>query len=162
MRTISDQCQLTSPNHHTDISIDAISSQPPTSPSRSYLTIKGHRLETPIEGALMESVFQVGNRYLVFLTEGVLHEDTLWVHLIDENHQVIDKLWFFGMYSTGVLSNIRIESENIMTFSFFDGDRWKLTVHQEKKRQIPWIIKKYCVHRDFSFSCYMTLKRVPS
>ncbi len=144
--------------YQTDISIKEIPNPSSTEPLYNYLTINGHRVETPIEGALLQATLQVGDRYLVFVTDGVPHEDGLWVYLIDEHYQVIDKIWFFVMYSSGVFSDMQIKSHDTVTFSFFKDDRWQLTVHQDKKRQIPWVWKQFCAHRKLSFSSYLHLR----
>ena len=155
MRIISDKKRAM---RQSKMSIEEIPNPSSTEPLFSYLTINGHRLETPIEGVMLKTTFQVGHRYLAFITDGILHEDTLWVYLIDEHYQVIDKIWFFAMYSTGTLTDMQIQSHDTVTFSFFKDDRWQLTVHQNKKRQFPWVWKQFCAHREFSFFCYLTLK----
>ncbi len=167
MKILSDQYRLQNAMRQTDVFLDhtpkawaltALTDS--TMPTHSHLTIHGHQIDTPIAGILLLAAFQVNRRYLVFVADGIPHEETLRVYLIDENYQVIDKLWLSAIYSTGELTDVEIESQHTLTFSFFHEDRWRLTVHQEKKRIIPILGQPTGLHRDFSFSSYLSVKRI--
>ena len=157
MRIMSDQCRLEDSTSYEETLLEDGSLV--TSPSHRILTISGHRLNTPIPGQHLEAVIAVDQRYLVFVAEGFPFEETLWVYLIDESFEMMDQATLFAIYSPGEFRDLQLESSDTLSFSFFYEDRWRLTVHQEKKRHIPLFGQPFPVYRQCRFFRYLTLRR---
>lgn len=88
----------------------------------------GAKIELP--GKILEAQYQIGDDFLVLLTEGNPYEEGLYIYFLNKHLEQLDSLELSAMYATGVLTDISISSLYEISFSFFDSDeRWVLRVH---------------------------------
>lgn len=79
-----------------------------------------------IDGVVLEKQFSVEEKYLLFLTEGCPYEEGLHIYLLNHEFQIIDGIELSGAYATGILKDLFVEDDTIVTFTFFGTDRWRL------------------------------------
>lgn len=84
----------------------------------SFATIAGRTSEEPLEGTVLEACIQHGNRYLLFLTDDIPFEDSLHIHLLDEDLNRIDTVTLGAPYTTGHFRNLKCDDFGGLTFEF--------------------------------------------
>jgi hypothetical protein len=105
----------------------------------SYATIDGRTSGEPLEGIVLEACVQHGNQYLLFLTDNIPFEDSLHIHLLDENLNRIDSATLGGAYTTGHFRNPTCEDSGKTTFEFFEDCVWELSVLANRRLRLPFV-----------------------
>jgi len=105
----------------------------------SFVKIGGRSSQTPLEGAVLEACVQQSGQYLVFLTDDIPYEDSLHIHLLDCNLSIQDSVTLGTAYTTGSFRNLDLAEDGSITFEFFGGNAWKVSVLSEKRLRIPYI-----------------------
>jgi hypothetical protein len=100
---------------------------------RSELLWQGRRIGVMVDGVRLEKQFEVGLRYLVFLTEDCPYEEGLHIYLLDAERRPLDGLELSFPYTMGILGAVQPQGETALTFSFFGGDCWRLQVRDRPK-----------------------------
>lgn len=106
---------------------------------KSFATIAGRTSEEPLEGIVLEACIQHGNQYLLFLTDDIPFEDSLHIHLLDEDLNRVDTATLGAPYSTGHFRNLTCEVSGEITFEFFGDCVWEVSVLPEKRLRLPFI-----------------------
>ena len=104
-----------------------------------------------IRGAILESVIQCGEYFLVFMTDDVPYEDTLSIFLLDTQLNILDSATIGGMYLTGSLSNIKLIPPNHINFNYIDGCDCLIDILPAPKFHIPFLSPFNAVKRPFRF-----------
>ncbi|WBU40380.1 MULTISPECIES: hypothetical protein [Marinobacter] len=104
----------------------------------SFATIAGRTSEEAREGTVLEACIQHGNRYLLFLTDDIPFEDSLHIHLLDEDLDRIDTVTLGAPYTTGHFRNLKCEDSSGITFEFFGDCVWKIVVLPKKRLRLPF------------------------
>ncbi|WP_227510310.1 hypothetical protein [Marinobacter excellens] len=105
----------------------------------SFATIAGRTSEEPLEGTVLEACIQHGNRYLLFLTDGIPFEDSLHIHLLDEDLDRIDTVTLGAPYTTGHFRNLKCEDFSGITFEFFGDCVWEIVISPKKRLRLPFV-----------------------
>lgn len=105
----------------------------------SFATIAGRTSEEPLEGIVLEACVQYGNQYLLFLTDDIPFEDSLHIHLLDEDLNRIDAATLGAPYTTGHFRNLNCEESGEVTFEFFGDCVWEVQVLPKKRLQLPFL-----------------------
>lgn len=105
----------------------------------SFVTISGRTSEEPLEGTVLEACVQHGNQYLLFLTDDIPFEDSLHIHLLDENFNKIDTVTLGAPYTTGHFRNLICEDSSRITFEFFGDCVWEVSVSPKKRLRLPFV-----------------------
>lgn len=88
-------------------------------------------------GAVLEAQYTVGDKHLLFITEGTPYEEALHIVLLDSSLQVQDSLELSADYSSGMLRNLSVHQSDEIRFSFFDDEEtWLVKVSQKPHRQL--------------------------
>lgn len=120
--------------------------------STSELAVQGRRAPQPLAGAVLEAAFDAdGRRYLVFTSDDIPYEDSLHVHLLDEQLQLLDSASLSAMYSTGAFQLIGAEPPNAVRFRFFGDTDWTVELLDSAAMRWPVISEPRGVHRKFGF-----------
>lgn len=107
--------------------------------AKSLVTIAGHTSVEPLEGVVLEACVQHGHQYLLFLTDDIPFEDSLHIHLLDDELRTIDSLALGAAYTTGHFRNLKCDEAGGITFEFFGDQVWELSVLPERRLRIPLI-----------------------
>ncbi len=105
----------------------------------SFATIAGRTSQEPLEGTVLEACVQHGNQYLLFLTDDIPFEDSLHIHLLDEDLNRIDTVTLGAPYTTGHFRNLKCEDSGGITFEFFGDCVWEIVVLPKKRLRLPLI-----------------------
>jgi hypothetical protein len=105
----------------------------------SFATIAGRTCEEPLEGTVLEACIQHDNRYLLFLTDDTPFEDSLHIHLLDEDLNRIDTVTLGAPYTTGHFRNLKCEDSSGITFEFFGDCVWEIVVLPKKRLRLPFV-----------------------
>lgn len=105
----------------------------------SFVNNGGRTSQEPLEGVVLEACVQQGERYLVFLTDDIPYGDCLRIHLLDRNLSRQDSVTLGAAYTTGNFRNLDLEEEGSLTFEFFGGNAWRVSVLSEQRLRIPYL-----------------------
>ncbi|TGN40325.1 hypothetical protein [Marinobacter confluentis] len=105
----------------------------------SFVTIAGKTSEEPLEGTVLEACVQLGNQYLLFLTDDIPFEDSLHIHLLDEDLERVDTATLGAPYTTGHFRNLNCVGSAGITFEFFGDCVWEISVSPKKRLRLPFI-----------------------
>ncbi|PAV24448.1 hypothetical protein CF392_16230 [Tamilnaduibacter salinus] len=96
-------------------------------------------MSTPLQGTVLEACIQTKDQYIVFLTDDILNEDFLNIHLLNTNFEKIDSVTIGSAYSTGSFRNLSIDRNDQITFSFFNNKTWSIRVLEKPKIKVPFL-----------------------
>ena len=127
--------------------------QPPSNEAipRSAVLIKGLPTGKVVDGAVLEAAVEWVNLTIAFLTDDILHENSLRIYLFDAELAVIDSATLGAMYSTGAFSDLVMLGHDALSFSFFGGITWKLKLLRAPQFAVPFFSNPTGVSRPFGF-----------
>jgi hypothetical protein len=96
--------------------------------SLSGLLFDGRPVGTAIRGSVLEAQFALDHGYLLLSTEDTPYEESLWITLLDRRFGIRDQMMLCAPYSPGILRGARIVADDLLEFSFFGEDRWRLKI----------------------------------
>lgn len=105
----------------------------------SFVTIAGQTSPEPLEGKILEACVQQGKQYLLFLTDDIPHEDSLHIHLLDNDLNRMDTATLGALYTTGNFRNLTCENSGSITFEFFGDGVWEVSVLPNSRLRLPLI-----------------------
>lgn len=105
-----------------------------------------------VSGAILEAAVQWREWYLLFLTDDCPFEDSLNIHLLDEQFNALDSVAMFWMYSTGVFKSLKLIQPNIVQFRFFGDSIWRVELLQKPTFRFPYFSEPLGVWRSLGFS----------
>ncbi|MGF1723098.1 hypothetical protein [Photobacterium nomapromontoriensis] len=129
---------------------------------QSEVYICGKKVKEKLDGVILEDCYQYNDRYLLFLTNDIPHEDRLSMYYLDHELNVLDMASIGHAYTTGVFRKQVVVADNIITFHFFGNTKWVLTLLTDSKKRIPFFSDPKGVTRKFSWSCYFLLGGNPN
>ena len=100
---------------------------------RSELVWKGTLPGLIVDGVWLEKQYKVTPGYLLLLTDDCPFEERLSIYLLSEDMRVLDSMELSLIYHMGILRDIKIESSNELTFTFFGEDCWRLGVRRSPR-----------------------------
>jgi len=102
-----------------------------------------------VSGKVLEAQYQIGENFLVLVTEGNPFEEALYIYYLSNTLDLIDSLELSAMYSEGMLRNVSLSDSGDIMFSFFDNsEQWVLKVYSHPK--YAFFNNKYPVKRKTS------------
>lgn len=128
---------------------------------RSELILYGETTEKIVEGAVLEAAVCWKGHFLIFLTDDIIHEDTLRIYLLDPKLDIVDAARLGAMYSTGAFTGLELVEPNIIHFDFFGATTWTLELLDEQSFAVPMVSDPRGVTRPFKLSCRFKLHGAP-
>jgi hypothetical protein len=116
---------------------------------RSEIMIDGRPTGKVLDGAILEMAVQCDGFRLAFLTDDILHEETLRIYLLDANLNVIDWARLGAMYATGAFSLTALRPPNRICFHFFGGAEWTLEWRSQPAFAVPIVSDPRGVRRPW-------------
>jgi len=127
----------------------------------SEIIIDGRATALVVTGAILEAAVGWEDKRLLFLTDDILHEDTLRMVLLDAQHRIIDSAALGTAYSTGVFSDLQLLPPNELTFRFIGGITWKLVLLDSPEFALPCLSDPRGVSRPWKFRRSFRLEGKP-
>jgi hypothetical protein len=81
-----------------------------------------------LDGIVLEAQFDCDAGFLLLITYDVPYEEILNIYLVSPDLRVLDEENLGCFYTPGLLRDLTGTAEDCLSFSFFGGDRWSLTV----------------------------------
>jgi len=128
---------------------------------RSELILYGETTEKILEGAVLEAAVCWKGHFLIFLTDDIVHEDSLRIYLLDSKLIDVDAARLGAMYSTGAFTGLQLVEPNVIHFDFFGATTWTLELLDEQAFAVPIISDPRGVTRPFKLSCRFKLHADP-
>jgi len=110
----------------------------------SQLLFRQQRTGIVFDHAILGPTFEHDGRYIVFVVDDALTEESLRMAYISESMALLDQIQITSLYSAGSLDNLAVIDDCAIEFSFFSDERWRLTVHRIPKLVVtlPWGLSK--------------------
>jgi|SRR6478735_9268115 len=89
-----------------------------------------------VDGAVLEAQYRCSQGYLLVTAEGDPDEQLLHLHLMSTKCEALDQVSLGRMYNAGNFSRPTIGEGDVLEFSFFAQERWRLTVLPRPKRML--------------------------
>jgi hypothetical protein len=118
---------------------------------RSELMLNRQPSGQVIDGAVLEAAIQWHDLMLAFVTDNIMHEETLRIYLFDAKWNVVDSAQLGWMYATGVFSLLELGPPNTVRFLFFGDTDWTLELFNEDVFAVPFFKDPRGVNRPFRF-----------
>jgi len=125
------------------------------------IILNGAPTRYEVSGVVLEAAFNVKNQYLLFLTDDVLHEDMLSIHLLDDNLILLDSVTIGSIYATGSFADLEIVGDSELKFSFIDDKSWHLHTLPGGEFVFPFLSEPKGVWRRFGFKRYFRIESFP-
>lgn len=126
---------------------------------RSRVRIAGTRIDSPVNGAVLESCIRQGNHYLILTTDDCPFEETLNILLLDEANKPLDSATLSWPYATGLFRLLdRIEPDRIL-FQFLGEEIWTLKLLDRPQFFIPLISEPAGTWRKLQFRRHFSLSK---
>ena len=121
----------------------------------SELVIAGRPTGLAVPGKVLEAAVAIGERYLVFLTEGVTMEERLSIHLVSPGGELLDSAGVGVMTALGVFARLKLAPPRQVNFQFLGELQWSVEVHARPRlawpfwRVAPGVRRPWSLRRAF-------------
>ncbi|WP_380183497.1 hypothetical protein [Kalamiella sp. sgz302252] len=106
--------------------------------TRSEVLLNGSSTGLLVAGKVPEAAVQVAdNRYLLFITDDVIFEESLNVILIDLTLGILDRLELGQQYATGSFADLCLEA-NSASFRFIGDNLWTVSILTRPALRLPF------------------------
>jgi len=127
------------------------------SQAHSELLLNGNITGIIVHGEILEASVQINDqRYVLFLTDDVIFEESLTIALIDLCEGIKEIVSVGNEYSTGNFEALSITAERI-NFRFMGDYLWTVTVSDTPRLRLPFLSDPRGVKRDAAFKKYMDI-----
>lgn len=127
------------------------------SQARSAIILNGNITGVIVTGEILEASVQINEqRYVVFLTDDVIFEESLTIALIDLREGIKEIVSVGNEYSTGNFEALSITADRI-NFRFMGDYLWTVTVSDTPRLRLPFFSDPRGVKRDTGFKKYMDI-----
>ncbi|ALB64730.1 hypothetical protein AFK62_08095 [Cronobacter condimenti 1330] len=139
------------------VSLIKVQQETDLSQARSEVIFNGKMTGIVIPGHVLEAAVQVNKeRYVLFLTDDVIFEESLTLALIDLDEGIKEIVRVGNDYSTGTFEMLSVTAEGI-TFRFMGDFRWTVTVSDVPRLRLPFVSDPKGVKRGAVFKRYLAL-----
>ena len=115
-----------------------------------------------IPGKILEAAVRVtDNRYVLFVTDDVLYEESLTIVLIDSSLGIQEIVTIGNEYNSGTFEQLHI-SDLSLQFRFIGDYIWGLTLEDSPKFQLPFFSDPKGVSRSKAFTRFMNISALPA
>jgi hypothetical protein len=127
----------------------------------SEVLVDGTPTGKRVSGAVLEAAVQWEDRYLLFMTDDAPFEEVLGIHLLDDQHSVLDSAFIGGPYSTGSFSSLELREPNTIRFRFIGDTTWDVELLSRPRLRIPFISEPPGVWRPLRLTRHFIVRGNP-
>ncbi|WP_241659892.1 hypothetical protein [Enterobacter cloacae] len=114
-----------------------------------------------VPGHILEAAVQVNDqRYILFLTDDVIFEESLTIALIDVHDGLKEIVRLGNEYSTGSFADLQI-TEDSVNFRFIGDYIWTVEVSDSPRLRLPFISDPKGVKRESGLKKYIAISATP-
>jgi hypothetical protein len=99
--------------------------------------MRGGQALAELDGAVLEAQYCCSHGYLLVTADGDPDEELLHFHLMSTTFEALDRVSLGQMYTPGDFRRPIVKQGEVLEFSFFAEERWRLTVLPSRKRMLP-------------------------
>ncbi|ALB54614.1 hypothetical protein AB8W28_02500 [Cronobacter universalis] len=127
------------------------------SQARSEVVLNGNNTGIIVPGEILEAAVLINEqRYVLFLTDDVIFEESLTVALIDLRGGIKEVVRVGNEYATGYFEALSVTADSI-SFRFIGESLWTVTVSDTPRFRLPFVPDPQGVKRDTGFKKYMNI-----
>ncbi|EPE7488656.1 hypothetical protein ACSMAF_000669 [Cronobacter universalis] len=127
------------------------------SQARSEVVLNGNNTGIIVPGEILEATVQVNEqRYVLFLTDDVIFEESLTIALIDLRGGIKEVVRVGNEYATGYFEALSVTADSI-SFRFIGEYLWTVTVSDTPRFRLPFVSDPQGVKRDTGFKKYINI-----
>ena len=104
-----------------------------------------------VSGAVLEAAVRWNDCYLLFVTDGIPDEDSLGIHLLDGQLDVLDTARIGGPYTTGAFSDLTLDEPSTVRFRFIGDVPWAVELLARPRFRVPLVTDSPGVFRPLGF-----------
>ncbi|WP_227817819.1 hypothetical protein [Nitrogeniibacter aestuarii] len=140
--------ELISDSHIALAPLQVTEEQPPV----SRLVLGGALTDTRVAGKILEACVRAGDETLILTTDDVPFEETLHIHLLGANHELIESVTIGAAYHTGLFRSPSVDAADALSFDFMGALRWTVRVSPSPSWHVPYLSDPPGVSRRLRFS----------
>ncbi|WP_256124923.1 hypothetical protein [Cronobacter malonaticus] len=127
------------------------------SQARSEVIRDGNNTGIIVPGEILEAAVLINEqRYVLFLTDDVIFEESLTIALFDLREGIKEIVWLGNEYATGYFEALAVTANSI-NFRFIGEYLWTVTVSDIPRFRLPFVSDPQGVKRDTGFKKYMNI-----
>lgn len=132
------------------------------SQAQSNVVINGNSTDIIVPGQILEAAVQVNDhRYILFLTDDIIFEESLTIALIDVKDGVKEIVRLGNEYSMGSFEVLSVTVDSI-NFRFIGNFLWTVNTVDSPRLRLPFNSDPKGVKREAGLKKYMTISATPA
>ena len=146
----------------TSISLVKVQEATDLSQAQSNVVINGNSTDIIAPGQILEAAVQVNDhRYILFLTDDIIFEESLTIALIDVKDGVKEIVRLGNEYSMGSFEVLSVTVDSI-NFRFIGNFLWTVNTVDSSRLRLPFNSDPKGVKREACLKKYMTISATPA
>lgn len=126
------------------------------------VVINGNNTDIMVPGQVLEAAVQVNyQRFILFLTDDVIFEESLTIVLVDINDGVKEIVRMGNAYSTGSFEELSVTADRI-NFRFIGDSLWTIKTTESPRLRLPFGSDPKGVKREAGLKKHMTISATPA
>ena len=144
------------------ITLVKVSEATDVSQAQSDVVLNGKSTGIIVPGQVLEAAVQVNEqRYILFLTDDIIFEESLTIALIDVHDGLKEIVRLGNEYSTGSFADLLVTYDSV-DFRFFGDYIWTLKVSDSPRLRLPFVSDPKDVKRESGLKKYITISATPA
>ncbi|MCU6166624.1 hypothetical protein [Enterobacter roggenkampii] len=144
------------------ITLVKVSDTTDVSQAQSDVVLNGKSTGIIVPGQVLEAAVQVNEqRYILFLTDDIIFEESLTIALIDVHDGLKEIVRLGNEYSTGTFADLQVTDDSV-DFKFIGDYIWTLTVSDSPRLRLPFVSDPKGVKRESGLTKYITISAAPA
>ena len=144
------------------ITLVKVSDATDVSQAQSDVVLNGKSTGINVPGQVLEAAVQVNEqRYILFLTDDIIFEESLTIALIDVHDGLKEIVRLGNEYSTGTFADLQVTDDSV-DFRFIGGYIWTLKVSDSPRLRLPFVSDPKGVKRESGLIKYITISATPA
>lgn len=132
------------------------------SQAQSDVVLNGKSTGIIVPGQVLEAAVQINEqRYILFLTDDIIFEESLTIALIDVNDGLKEIVHLGNEYSTGTFADLQVTDDSV-DFRFIGDYIWTLKVSDSPRLRLPFISDPKGIKRKSGLKKYITISATPA
>lgn len=132
------------------------------SQAQSDVVLNGKSTGIIVPGQVLEAAVQVNEqRYILFLTDDIIFEESLTIVLIDVHDGLKEIVRLGNEYSTGTFADLQVTDHSV-DFRFIGDYIWTLKVSDSPRLRLPFVSDPKGVKRESGLKKYITISAAPA
>ncbi|WP_312458093.1 hypothetical protein [Pseudescherichia sp.] len=130
--------------------------------AQSEVVLSGKSTGITVPGQVLEAAFHVNKqRYILFLTDDVIFEESLTIVLLDIHDGIKEIVRLGNQYSTGSFEVQAVTADSI-SFRFIGDCLWTIKTADLPHLRLPFASDPKGVKREVGIKKYMTVSAAPA